>query len=126
MPGPKKGAPQSKRANVEPKKAPDRAKLLKSLEEYVQNTEIPIFKEWCSFNGLLAQTVMAWPEFKELHDLCIGKKEAGLERASLNGAVNNTQAIFSLKQLGWRDKQEVDLNVPQPISVNFTENVDKS
>ena len=118
-PGPKPGAKYSKPADVKPKKAPDREKLYYSLEEYVKNTEIPIFKEWCWQNDVLNCTVMTWPEFKDLHDACIAKKEAALERASLQGSVNTTQAIFSLKQLGWSDKQQVEHVTPQTINVRF-------
>ena len=118
-PGPKVGKPQTKKANIEPKKAPDRYKLHGDLAEYIEKTEIPIFKEWCVMHHLLPQTVMAWPEFKDLHDECIAKKEAALERASLQGSVNTTQAIFSLKQLGWSDKQQVEHVTPQTINVRF-------
>lgn len=85
-----------------------RAKLLESLQEYVKETSIPIFKEWCVRNSVLPQTVHQWEEFSDAIKYCTTKKEADLERLALLQVVDKTMAIFSLKQLGWRDRQEVD------------------
>lgn len=38
----------------------------------------------------------------------IDAKEYMLERLGLKGKINTTLAVFSLKQLGWRDQQQVD------------------
>ena len=35
------------------------------------------------------------------------KKEAQLERLALRKEINHTMAIFSLKQLGWKDTQDI-------------------
>ena len=49
-----------------------------------------------------------YDEFSALRKRAIDKKEAQLERMALSGDVDKTMAIFSLKQLGWSDKQQVE------------------
>lgn len=34
-----------------------------------------------------------------------------MERGGLEGKIDKTMAIFSLKQLGWKDRQEIDNNI---------------
>lgn len=84
----------------------DRVVLAKELEHYIESTEIPIFKEFCVSQKAPHSSLYEMDELKPLISMCTEKKEAALERLSLEGKVNVTQAIFSLKQLGWRDKQE--------------------
>jgi hypothetical protein len=36
------------------------------------------------------------------------RKEVVLEKGTLTGVYDKTMAIFSLKQLGWKDKQEIE------------------
>lgn len=40
---------------------------------------------------------------------CIDAKEYMLERLSEKGMIDKTVAIFSLKQLGWKDQQIIDI-----------------
>ena len=42
--------------------------------------------------------------------MLICKKEANLEKGLLGNVLNPTGAVFSLKQLGWSDRQEIDIN----------------
>jgi hypothetical protein len=44
--------------------------------------------------------------------MCIAKKEGALERMALEGKVNTSMAIFSLKQLGWKDTHEQTHHIP--------------
>jgi hypothetical protein len=76
--------------------------------EYIENTDIPIVAEFAYQNKIPRQKLY---EFEALNDTlkgCIDKKEAQLERMGLRGEVDKTMAIFSLKQLGWSDKQQVE------------------
>lgn len=84
----------------------DRDALYQAFEQYISQTEIPIIAEFAYQNRVLRETLYDWPEFSTLLKECISKKEAALERKSLTGDCNVTMAIFSLKQLGWSDKQE--------------------
>jgi hypothetical protein len=84
----------------------DRAELLDALHKYIDETPIPIVAEFAAQNGLHRQQLYDMEELSDALKACTFKKEAGLERMALNGDVNSTMAIFSLKQLGWSDKQE--------------------
>ena len=56
--------------------------------------------------------------FSTLLKKCIAKKEANLEKGALTGKLNPSMAIFSLKQLGWRDKKEEEVQNPS-INISF-------
>ena len=92
-----------------PKKYTDNVKnkLLGLFENYVKETQIPIIKEFCAINGILSQRLYEFSEFSDSIKKAIEKKEANLERMALEGKIDRGMAIFSLKQLGWRDVQEI-------------------
>ena len=80
------------------------------LEIYIEDTEIPIICEFCYLNDIRRERIYEFgrenEEFSHTLKKCIYKKEAQLEKLGLIGACNPTMAIFSLKQLGWRNKPE--------------------
>jgi hypothetical protein len=82
------------------------ADILSKLTEYMENTEIPILAEFAYMNNIPRQALYEHPEFSDARKEIISKKEAQLERLALTGDINTTMAVFSLKQLGWSDKQE--------------------
>ena len=49
------------------------------------------------------------------------KKEAQLEKLALKGKIDKTMAIFSLKQIGWRDKHEIEHSGNLEIQVDIDE-----
>lgn len=50
----------------------------------------------------------------------VNAKEYMLERLGLKGKINATMAVFSLKQLGWRDQQQVDVGTDTKRSIKIT------
>jgi hypothetical protein len=84
----------------------DRAELLQALLDYIEDTEIPILAEFAYQHGIYRQRLYEWEEFADAIKVCTAKKEAQLERLALAGKVNVAMAIFSLKQLGWKDTHE--------------------
>ena len=84
------------------------AEIRDKLVQYIATTEIPIVAEFAYLNDINRQILYDYPEFSTLTKKLIAKKEAQLERKGLMNEVNSTMAIFSLKQLGWRDKQEIE------------------
>ena len=84
----------------------DREALAVEFEKYISETEIPIVAEFSAKHWITKDLVYDWPEFSSLIKSCTFKKEAALERQMLKNKINVTAAIFSLKQLGWSDKQE--------------------
>src|SRR5208337_927506 len=87
----------------------DRDALVAKFLEYIENTAIPIVAEFAILNGLHREQVYDMPELAYALKRCISKKEMALEQKALAGEVNCSMAIFSLKQIGWSDKQETTL-----------------
>ena len=89
--------------------------VIDTIEEYIANTELPIFKEVCVMNNWCNEYI--YQMAKENEDLSHSikklsdKKEVELERGGLTGKYNKTMAVFSLKQLGWKDKIELEQTV---------------
>lgn len=79
--------------------------LVRKFEEYIDNTEIPILAEFAYQNNVTRPWLYDQQEFSTLIKKCIDKKEVALERGTLNGTLQPTMAVFSLKQLGWKDRE---------------------
>ena len=83
-----------------------------AINEYTIATDIPIAAEFAWQNSIPKSTIYNLAEkheglleaIKRLTD----KKEAQLERMCLNGKIDKTMAVFSLKQLGWKDRNETE------------------
>lgn len=84
------------------------AELLAAFADYIDNTDIPILAEFAFQNNMLRETIYKYDEFSTLRKRCIDKKEAMLERKGLLGEIDKSMAIFSLKQLGWSDRQAIE------------------
>jgi hypothetical protein len=95
----------------------DRAELLEKLLHYVDNTDIPILARFAYEHGVDRQRLYEWPELADALKNCIAKKEAALEEGALTGMLNVSMAIFSLKQLGWSDRQEVAVKGAIPLEL---------
>ena len=80
------------------------------LSKYIESEQIPIIAEFAYKNDIPRQTFYDYEEFSTLLKKLMDKKESQLEKLSLTGDVNTTMAIFSLKQLGWTDKQEMKVD----------------
>ena len=78
------------------------------LEEYIKENDIPIVCEFAYKNDIRRATLYDIPELSYTIKKLLEKKEANLERMALNREIDKTMAIFSLKQLGWKDKSEVE------------------
>lgn len=86
--------------------------MIQVVEKYIESQDIPILKEVCYQNRwnykYIYELAEKNPEFSESIKRLIDKKEAQIERLALRGEVQQTMAIFSLKQLGWKDRHEVE------------------
>lgn len=98
----------------------DRKALAEEFRAYIDANDIPIVAEFAYQHNVDKQLLYDWEEFSYLLKTCTQKKETALERLALKQDVNVTMAIFSLKQLGWSDKNETvlkgDRNQPVVIS----------
>lgn len=93
--------------------AEDIPKLMDDFSEYIRNTDIPIIAQFAAQQGLWKGWFHDRVEFSNLLKECTNKKEAALEIGMLTGTLNATGSIFSLKQLGWTDRQQLDMNIKQ-------------
>ena len=94
--------------------------MIKTIDEYTSKTMIPILKECCYNNDWNYDYV---DQLKRKHeDLSLSikrlmtKKEVILEQMLYSGQ-NNTGYIFSLKQLGWKVKQDMNISGGMDITI---------
>lgn len=86
--------------------------IVETIIKYTDETEYPILKEACYLYNYNYDTVMKMQrndeELMQSIKRLLDKKESYLEREGVKGNINSTMAVFTLKQLGWRDSIEVD------------------
>lgn len=101
----------------------DKDFMLSTIEEYTNNTDIPILKEVCYLNYWNSDYVLELrrndEELSRAIKRLLDKKESQLERKGLNKEIDRTVAIFSLKQLGWKDKQEISFGEEQADEIDI-------
>ena len=89
--------------------------IIKAIEEYTETAEVPIIAEFAYNYGILREELYKHDELKYAIRNLITKKEFSLEKKAMDGETNHSFAIFSLKQLGWRDKQEIEHTVDTSV-----------
>lgn len=110
--------------------------ICRALDSYtaqcVKQKEVPILKEvfvkkgWDYMyvtqilNGKLLEQKPSDDRLDRSIKNLINAKEYMLERLGLKGKINSTLAVFSLKQLGWRDQQQVDVGSTNNKSIKIT------
>ena len=101
--------------------------LRQDIIDYTEQTEYPILKELCYLKHYNYDYVMQLQRANEdlsqsIKEL-LYKKESYLEREGIKGNLAQTMAVFTLKQLGWRDNIEVKAENTNRITiVNDLEN----
>lgn len=85
--------------------------LIKDADKYIEEAEPPIVAEYAHLHGItrcyLYQLAEKNPEISNTIKRISEAKEVKLEKNALNGKYQHTMAIFSLKQLGWKDAQDI-------------------
>lgn len=93
----------------------DYQKLIDDADAYIASADPPILAEYAHLHGItrcylyqLAESEKnaGRPELSNTIKKISEAKEFVLEKNALNGKYNSTMAVFSLKQLGWRDRME--------------------
>ena len=100
------------------------AKIVKLMDEYTESEEVPILAEFAYKNNIRRGTFYDQPGLSDATKRLTGKKEAQLEKLALNGKINVSMSIFSLKQMGWSDKHEIavtDLSIGKPPELDDAE-----
>lgn len=84
--------------------------LINDVDEYLKHANPPIVAKYAHMHGITRQYLYELAKGNEDLSDTIKRiseaKEAMLEEKALTGKYNASMAIFSLKQLGWKDKQE--------------------
>lgn len=84
--------------------------LINGVDDYLEKANPPIVAEYAHINGITRQYIYELAKKDERLSDAIKKiseaKEVMLEKKALKGQYNPSMAIFSLKQLGWKDKVE--------------------
>lgn len=94
---------------------------IEKLNKYIDDNEIPIVAEFAYLHNIRKATLYEKPQLKYAIKRLTEKKEAQLEKGALAGLINSTMAIFSLKQMGWNDKQQIEHsgNDEKPVMVSL-------
>jgi hypothetical protein len=93
--------------------------LFDKFKKYIDNTTLPIIAEFAYMNEIDRNYLYDNAIFSTLLKRCIAKKEANLEKGALTGKLNPSMAIFSLKQIGWKDKQADELQQQPVINISL-------
>ena len=89
--------------------------LIDGVDAYLESTSLPIVAEYALQNGITSnwlyhladkEAEAGRPELKQSIKRITDQKAIALEKGALIGKFSPSMAIFSLKQLGWRDKPE--------------------
>lgn len=85
--------------------------MVRTIRDYTDGTAMPILKE-CCFNqdwnyDYVMQLQREHEDLSQSIKRLLMKKEVVLELGMLTGRLNTGGAAFSLKQLGWRDRQDI-------------------
>ena len=98
----------------------DRAELKKELDAYIDKMAVPILTEFAYLSGSCKAYLYEMPDLADSIKRLNDKKEAMLEKLTLQKKLNPAMAIFSLKQMGWRDRIDININVTiQKLSAIF-------
>jgi hypothetical protein len=93
--------------------------LFDRFKKYIDNTTLPIIAEFAYMNDIERQYLYDNQMFSTLLKKCTAKKEANLEKGALTGKLNPNMAIFSLKQLGWKNNQETEGKTTPTINITL-------
>lgn len=109
--------------------------LIADVDDYIATADPPIIAEYAHLHGITRQRLYQLADEEKGH----GKpqlfdalkklseaKEIALERGGLMERYHPSVAIFSLKQLGWRDRPEVLENTDDSISAETRHAVEEA
>ena len=85
------------------------AEINKAMDEYTKKTVIPILAEFSYNYGIIREEMYKHPELSYAIKNLMAKKEFQLEKLAMTNKTNSTFAIFSLKQMGWRDNHTIEV-----------------
>ncbi len=95
--------------------------IIDKFNKYINDSDLPIVSEFAYTNNILRESLYDYKEFSTVLKKCTSKKEAQLEKLAAFNVINASMAIFSLKQLGWTDKQDLSIGNKEdkPLKVKW-------
>ena len=98
----------------------DWSRIMEYANEYLMAVDIPIITEFANAIGAASSTLYTAadnnPEVREAIRMLSDEKQAILEEGALTGKLNATMAIFSLKQMGWKDRVDMDARLEARVN----------
>ncbi len=82
--------------------------IIAQYRAYIVETDIPVVSEFAYRMKIPRHYLYGNEELREVTDWLVLKKSAALERGMVTGTLPVAGCIFALKQLGWKDHQEVE------------------
>lgn len=110
-----KGRPKHEKYNI--------SEMIKKIEKYTAESELPILKECCLENAWSYDYIMELKRndktLSQSIKRLLDKKEVILEKMMVFGTGNVTGCIFTLKQPahGWSDKHDVRLDNDTTVNI---------
>jgi hypothetical protein len=96
-------------------------RINEELEEYIETGKgLPSVTEFAFKHDYRRASLYDHEELSYNIEKVRLKRELALEKLGFSGKSNATMAIFSLKQLGWRDKQEIEHVGAVPTQIVLT------
>lgn len=95
-----------------------RKELLKEFEQYIVESDYPSVAEFSTIKMIPKTNFYDWEEFSTLIKICNAKQETWAIRAGIRGEIKPTFPIFILKNHGYTDKQQLDVNQELKIEIN--------
>ena len=90
----------------------DWSRIMEYANEYLSIVDIPIVCEFANAIGVVGDTLYnksnTDTEVRAAIRMISDAKQVALEVGALTGKLNATMAIFSLKQMGWKDRVDMD------------------
>lgn len=107
--------------------------MLADVDNYIETANPPIVAEFAHKHGItrcylynLADKIeqkTGCTDLKNAIKRISEAKEIMLEKKCLEGEYNSTMSVFSLKQLGWKDQQQIEED--RHITVTFAPEMDE-
>lgn len=96
------------------------ADLVNKFNKYIDETDMPIVAEFAFKNNIRRNLLYENTILSGIREKACLKKEVYLETNGIHNKINVSMATLSLKQLGWKDKQEVE-NSTATVNYNMAD-----
>lgn len=95
--------------------------VIEQMESYTDKAFLPMLSEFAYNHGYNRSQLYEYKGLSDAIKRMMMKKETKLQLMAISGKIHPSFAIFSLKQLGWSDKQEIQHDTKKSITVNIVD-----